>query len=57
MENNQILVLRDNAKRELMQIKSVEDGVTYLNKLKSIAVWVSAEKKDAELQNILLKKN
>ena len=53
MENNQILVLRDNAKRELMQIKSVEDGVTYLNKLKSIEVWVSAEKKDAEVQNII----
>lgn len=53
MENNQILVLRDNAKHELMQIKSVEDGMTYLNKLKSIEVWVSAEKKDAELQNII----
>lgn len=53
MEDNQILVLRDNARNELLQIKSVEDGITYLNKLKSIDVWVKAEKKDAELQNIV----
>lgn len=52
-DNNQILVLRDNAKHELMQLKSVEDGITYLNKLKSVEVWVQAEKKDAELQNIV----
>jgi hypothetical protein len=36
-----------------MQIKSIEEGVTYLNKVKSIEVWVKAEKKDAELQNII----
>lgn len=53
METNQILVLRDNAKHELLQIKSVEDGITYLNKLKAIDIWVRAEKKDAELQNII----
>lgn len=47
------LILRDNAKAELMQIKSIEEGVTYLNKVKSIEVWVKAEKKDAELQNII----
>lgn len=52
-ENNQILTLRDNAKSELLKIKSVEDGITYLNKLKSIEIWVKAEKKDAELQNIV----
>lgn len=52
-DNNQILVLRDNAERELLQIKTVEDGITYLNKLKAIDVWVKAEKKDAELQNII----
>lgn len=52
-DNNQILVLRDNAKNELLQIRSVEDGITYLNKLKSIETWVTAEKKDAELQNIV----
>jgi hypothetical protein len=51
--SNQLLVLRDNAKHDLMQIKDVEDGITYMNKLKSIEVWVKAEKKDAELQNII----
>lgn len=54
MDNeNQILVLRDNAKSDLLQIKTVEDGLTHLNKLKSIETWVKAEKKDAELQNII----
>lgn len=54
MDNeNQILVLRDNAKTDLLQIKTVEDGLTHLNKLKSIETWVKAEKKDAELQNII----
>jgi hypothetical protein len=51
--NNQILALRDNAKHELEKIKTIEDGMTHLNKLKSIDVWVKAEKKDAELQNII----
>lgn len=46
------LTLRDNAKADLMQIKSIEDGVTYLNKLESVAVWVMKEKKDAELSNL-----
>lgn len=54
MDNsNQILVLRDNARNELLQIKSVEDGMSYLSKLKAIDTWVKAEKKDAELQNII----
>lgn len=47
------LTLRDNAKADLMQIKSIEDGVTYLNKLESVAVWVMKEKKDAELSNLV----
>jgi hypothetical protein len=51
--NNQILVLRDNAKNELLQIRTVEDGISYLNKLKAIDVWVKAEQKDAELQNMI----
>lgn len=47
------LALRDNAKAELMQIKSIEDGITYLNKLESVAIWVMKEKKDAELSNLV----
>lgn len=53
MSEDQCLVLRDNAKAELMQIKSIEDGIGYLNKISSIEVWVRAEKKDAELQNLI----
>ena len=45
--------LRDNAKCQLLQIKSVEDGISYLNKLSAIDKWVKAEKLDAELQNIV----
>lgn len=52
-KEGQVLVLRDNARAELEQIKSLEDGLTYLNKVKSIEVWVKAEKKDAELQNMI----
>ena len=47
------LTLRDNAKADLMQIKSIEDGVSYLNKLESVAIWVMKEKKDAELSNLV----
>jgi len=53
MDNQEILVLRDNAKNQLLQIKTVEDGISYMNKLKTIDVWIRAEKKDAELQNII----
>jgi len=53
MYNQEILVLRDNAKNQLLQIKTVEDGISYMNKLKTIDVWIRAEKKDAELQNII----
>lgn len=47
------LQLRENAMHELLQIKDLESGITYLNKIKSIEVWVKAEKKDAELQNVV----
>lgn len=47
------LTLRENAKADLIQIKSIEGGVTYLNKLESVAIWVMKEKKDAELSNLV----
>lgn len=50
---SEVLSLRDGAKDQLLQIRTVQDGITYLNKLKSIEVWVQAERKDAELQNII----
>src|SRR3990167_9449259 len=50
---NRTLALRDNAKQQLLKIKTIEGGMKYLNKVKAIEVWVKAEKKDAELQNIV----
>lgn len=47
------LELRDNAKYQLQQIKTIETGVEYLNKVKAIETWAKAEKKDAELQNMI----
>tara|TARA_R100000654_G_scaffold13131_2_gene28599 strand:- start:16412 stop:17497 length:1086 start_codon:yes stop_codon:yes gene_type:complete len=47
------LQLRDNAKQQLAEIKTIETGVEYLNKVKAIETWAKAEKKDAELQNII----
>jgi len=52
-EQEQCLVLRDNAKKQLEEIKSVETGINYLNKVKTLETWVKAEKKDAELQNMV----
>lgn len=48
-----VLALRDNAKYQLQQIKDVETGIEYLNKVRAIEVWAKAEKKDAELQNMI----
>jgi site-specific DNA-methyltransferase (adenine-specific) len=47
------LTLRENAHAQLAQIKTLESGVDYLNKVKAIEVWAKAEKKDAELQNMI----
>jgi len=47
------LQLRDNAKQQLILIKDVESGIAYLNKVKAIEIWAQAEKKDAELQNMI----
>lgn len=53
MNEIQALQLRDNARAELMQIKDIETGFEYLSKVKAIEVWAKAEKKDAELQNLI----
>lgn len=53
MDGINALQLRDNARAELMQIKDIETGFDYLNKVKAIEVWAKAEKKDAELQNLI----
>jgi len=48
-----VLALRDNAKQQLQQIRDVETGIEYLNKVRAIEIWARAEKKDAELQNMI----
>lgn len=53
MEQINALTLRDNAKHQLEQIKTIETGIDYLNKVKAIETWAKAEKKDAELQNMI----
>ncbi len=53
LTENNALELRDNARHQLMQIKDIETGVEYLNKVKAIETWAKAEKKDGELQNII----
>ncbi|MEN6565868.1 MAG: DNA N-6-adenine-methyltransferase [Veillonellales bacterium] len=53
MQENTALQLRDNAQQMLMNIKTLEGGVEYLNKVRAIEVWAKAEKKDAELQNMI----
>jgi len=53
MEEINAIALRDNAKYQLEQIRDVETGVEYLNKVKAIEVWAKAERKDAELQNLI----
>ena len=53
INENTALQLRDNAQQTLMSIKSIEGGVEYLNKVRAIEVWAKAERKDAELQNII----
>ena len=45
--------LRNNAKQQLLAIQNIETGVEYLNKVKGIEAWAKAEKKDAELQNLI----
>lgn len=47
------LQLRDNARNQLLEIRDIESGIDYLNKVKAIEVWAKAEKKDAELQNLI----
>lgn len=53
MTEHNALQLRDNAKYQLEQIKDIESGIDYLNKVKTIETWAKAEKKDAELQNMI----
>lgn len=52
-DNELTLQLRDNAKQQLSEVKTIESGIEYLNKVKAIETWVKAEKKDKELVGIV----
>lgn len=55
MDNqDKILVIRQNAKADLEQLKNIEDGMVHLNKLKGIQAWVKAQKLDTELHSLVL---
>jgi hypothetical protein len=41
------------AKQQLEEIKTVESAIGYLSKVKTIETWAKAEKKDAELQQMI----
>lgn len=47
---NEFLSIRENVKSELLALKTVEEGLEHLNKIKGIEAWVKAEKLDAEIQ-------
>jgi hypothetical protein len=51
-KEQQAIALRDNARAELMQIRDIETGIDYLNKVKTIEVWARCVKKDAELMTM-----
>lgn len=50
---SEVLSLRDKAKSDLLEIRTIDDAISYLNKLKSIDVWVKCEIQDAELSNLI----
>jgi hypothetical protein len=56
VENNEVRILsiRENAKAELQQLKTIEDGMVHLSKLEGIEAWVKAQKLDAEIHALVL---
>lgn len=56
MQSNdvRILSIRENAKAELQQLKTIEDGMVHLSKLEGIEAWVKAQKLDAEIHSLVL---
>lgn len=52
-EEKEVLLLRDNAARQLQEITDIETGKNYLKKMNALKIWVTAEKKDDKLLNII----
>lgn len=51
--NIDTLILRSEAKNQLLQIRDIEFGLDYLSKVKAIETWAKAEKLDAEMQTLI----
>ena len=51
-KEQQALTLRENARAELLQIRDIETGVDYLNRVKTIEAWARFVKKDAEIMTL-----
>lgn len=49
----QIIALRESAKTQLAQIKDIDQGVDYLNKIKALEAYAKATKQDAEMLLIM----
>lgn len=49
----QALVLREQAKSQLLEIKTIDEAVTYINKVKAIETYCKAVKEDNEIVKIV----
>lgn len=48
-KSNQIISLRDSARQQLAQIKDLDEGKGYLDKMKALEAYAKATKQDAEM--------
>lgn len=48
-KEGQIIALREDAKRQLAEIKTIDDGVGYVSKVKAIEAYAKATKQDADI--------
>ncbi len=49
----QALILREQAKSQLMEIKNVDEAVTYVNKIKAVETYCKAVKEDNEIVKLV----
>lgn len=49
----QALILREQAKNQLLEIKTIDEAVTYINKVKAIETYCKAVKEDNEIVKIV----
>ena len=52
-QENQLLQLRENASQQLAQIKDIETGTDFLDRVKALETYAKATKQDAEMVKII----